>query len=96
MVQPPTVQNRPVAPLTGDDVADLHLIADRQNCTWVNVHGLTVPYVVDPEARVVYLNGCLTLHCYFEALSQGLEEINNPGHAKNVVTMRFRQPGRAV
>lgn len=82
-----------MTPLLGDDVADLHRLADEQDCTWVNVHGLPAPYMVDRVARIVYLDGRLGLARYYEALGQGLAEMVAQETGANILTLRPKTSG---
>lgn len=62
-------------PLTGDAVAQLIDLAESEHATWANVTGLPVPWVVDRNERIVYVDGRLRLRHYYEAVSEGLHEL---------------------
>lgn len=79
-----------MSPLTGNDVADLHLVADAHNCTWATATGLPAPYLIDYEARCVWVNGRLELPSYFEAIRTGLDEIVRDLGNDTVVPFRQR------
>lgn len=85
-----------MTPLTGDDIARLHLIADANLCTWANnSKELDVPYRVDEDRRCVYVNGRLDVVSYFEALTEGLDEIirNLDADPTNIIPFRHRHTG---
>jgi hypothetical protein len=82
-----------MTPLTGDDVTDLHLIADAHNCTWMTATGLTTPYLVDYDTRCVWVNGRLELATYFAAIRTGLNEIVADLGTTTVVPFRQRNTG---
>jgi hypothetical protein len=82
-----------MSPLTGDDVADLHLVADAHECTWVNTRGLAGPYLIDLDNRCVYVNGRLDLAAYFEAIRTALNEITRGLGTTTVVPFRQRNTG---
>jgi hypothetical protein len=77
-------------PLTGDDVADLHLVADAHQCTWANTRGLAGPYLIDVDKRCVYVNGRLDLPAYFAAIRAGIDEIVADLGINTVVPFRQR------
>lgn len=79
--------------ITGDDLADLHQVADIHRCSWVTVHGLPQRYIVDTDARTLYVDGCLELDAYFRAVLAGLSELtgyHHPGNRNNVIPLQRR------
>ncbi|HEY9418186.1 MAG TPA: hypothetical protein VIQ30_25785 [Pseudonocardia sp.] len=82
-----------MTPLTGNDVADLHLVADAHHCTWVTTTGLTTPYIIDHDNRCVWVNGRLDLPTYFEAIRCGIDEIVRNLGTDTVVPFRQRNTG---
>lgn len=79
--------------ITGDDLADLHEVADIHQCSWVTVHGLPQRYIVDTQARTVYVDGCLELRAYYSAVHAGLAELtedDHPVNLNNVIPMQRR------
>jgi hypothetical protein len=79
-----------MTPLTGDDVADLHLVADAHQCTWATSPDLVIPYLIDHENRYVWVNGRLELPAYFEAIGTGIDEIVRGLGTNTVVPFRRR------
>ena len=61
--------------LTGDDLADLHKLADDHQLGWHTVRNLPQPYITDDKGRVVYVDGRLEIHHYLEALHAGLNAL---------------------
>jgi hypothetical protein len=82
-----------MTPLTGNDVADLHLVADAHNCTWAIGTGLVGPYLVDLEDRCVWVNGRLEITPFFEAIRSGIDEIVRDLGTTTVVPFRQRHTG---
>jgi hypothetical protein len=82
-----------MTPLTGNDVADLHLVADAHNCTWAIAPGLVAPYLIDLDNRCVWVNGRLEVATYFAAIRTGLNEIVRDLGTSTVVPFRQRNTG---
>lgn len=85
-----------MAPLTGNDVADLHQTCADHEINYFTIDWLPVPYIVDRYARTVYLNGQLDVAGFFQALGEALVRLVRYLTGDTVVPLRPRLCRRAA
>lgn len=79
-----------MAPLTGNDVADLHQTCADHEINYFTIDWLPVPYIVDRVSRAVYLNGQLDVAGFFQALGEALVRLVRYLTGDTVVPLRPR------